>query len=215
MLRVLFSRLGEPYIGPPTAYSFNIPMRRASGSMTVDKGKGERIVVRDAVYHGGMCPRCEGMGSVTDIDLTQLYDDSRSLAEGALTIPGYTADGWSVRIFTESGFVPADRPIRDFTKAQLQDFLYKDPTKVKINGINLTYEGLVPKIQKSFLSKDPDALQPHIRAFVERAVTFTPCPECCGTRLNAPARSSKIRGINIAEACAMQINDLAEWLRRL
>ncbi|HEU4543868.1 MAG TPA: excinuclease ABC subunit UvrA [Jiangellaceae bacterium] len=215
MLRVLFSRLGEPYIGPPIAYSFNVPMRKASGSMTADKGKGERLVVRDAVYHGGMCARCEGMGSVTDIDLTQLYDDNKSLAGGALTIPGYTADGWNVRIFTESGFVPADRPIRDFTKTQLQDFLYKDATKVKINGINLTYEGLVPKIQKSFLSKDVEAMQPHIRAFVERAVTFTACPECGGTRLNEPARSSKIKGINIADACAMQIDDLAEWLRHL
>jgi excinuclease UvrABC ATPase subunit len=215
MLRILFSRLGQPHIGPPTAYSFNVPMRKASGSMTVDKGKGERIVVRDLVYYGGMCPRCEGMGSVTDIDLSQLYDDSKSLAEGAITIPGYKADGWSVRIFTESGFLDPNKPICKYTKKELHDFLHREPAKVKVNGINLTYEGLIPQIQKSFLSKDVDALQPHIRAFVERAVTFTACPECGGTRLNEAARSSKIKGINIADACAMQINDLAEWVRDL
>jgi excinuclease UvrABC ATPase subunit len=215
MLRILFSRLGQPHIGPPTAYSFNIPMRKASGSMTVDKGKGERITVRDVVYYGGMCPRCEGMGSVNDIDLTQLYDESKSLNEGAFTIPGYKADGWSVRIFTESGFLDPNKPIRKYTKKELHDFLYKEPTKVKVNGINLTYEGLIPQIQKSFLSKDVDALQPHIRAFVERAVTFTACPECGGTRLNEPARSSRIKGVNIADTCAMQINDLAEWVREL
>ena len=215
LLRVLFSRLGDPYIGPPTAFSFNVPMRKASGAMTVDKGKGERIVVRDAVYYGGMCPRCEGMGSVTDIDLTQLYDDSKSLNEGALTIPGYSMDGWYGRIFGGSGFFDPDKPIREFTKTELHDLLYKEPTKIKVDGINLTYEGLVPKIQKSMLSKDVGALQPHVRAFVERAVTFTACPECGGTRLNEPARSSKIKGINIAAACAMQIDDLAEWLRGL
>jgi excinuclease UvrABC ATPase subunit len=215
MLRVLFSRLGDPYIGPPTAYSFNVPMRRASGAMTVDKGKGERIVVRDAVYHGGMCPRCEGMGSVNDIDLKQLYDETKSLAEGAITVPGYTADGWSTRMFSESGFFDPEKPIRDYSSKELDDFLYKEATKVKINGINLTYEGLVLRVQKSMLSKDVDALQSHIRAFVDRAVTFTACPECGGTRLNEPARSSKIKGINIAAACAMQIDDLAEWLRGL
>jgi len=215
ILRLLFSRLGEPHIGPPVAYSFNIPSRKASGSMTVDKGKGERIVVRDLVYHGGMCPRCEGMGSVSDIDMTQLYDESKSLAEGAITVPGYKAGGWSVRLFTESGFLDPDKPIRKFTKKELHNFLYKEPTKVKVNNLNLTYEGLVPQIQKSFLSKDVDALQPHIRAFVERAVTFTGCPECGGTRLNEAARSSKVKGINIAEVCAMQINDLAEWVRGL
>jgi excinuclease UvrABC ATPase subunit len=209
LLRILFSRLAEPHIGPPTAYSFNVPTRKASGSMTVDKGKGERIVERDVVYHGGMCPRCEGMGSVNDIDLTQLYDDSKSLNEGALTIPGYTVDGWMVRIFTESGFLDPDKPIRDYAKKELHDFLHREPTKVKVNGINLTYKGLIPRIQKSFLSKDIDALQPHVRAFVERAVTFTACPECGGTRLNEAARSSKIKGINIAEASAMQISDLA------
>jgi excinuclease UvrABC ATPase subunit len=183
--------------------------------MTVDKGKGERIVVRDVVYHGGMCPRCEGMGSVNDIDLAQLYDESKSLAEGAITVPGYKAGGWSVRLFSESGFLDPNKPISKYTKKELHDFLDKEPVKVKVTGINLTYEGLIPQIQKSFLSKDVDALQPHIRAFVERAVTFTACPECGGTRLNEGARSSKIKGINIADACAMQISDLAGWVRGL
>ena len=215
MLRILFSRLGQPYIGPPTAFSFNVPTRRASGSMTVDRGRGERIVVRDLVYHGGMCPRCEGMGAVNDIDLTQLYDDSKSLAEGAITIPGYTADGWMVRAFTESGFLDPDKPIRRYTKKELDDFLYKEPVKVKVGGINLTYEGLIPKIQKSFFSKDRESLQPHIRAFVDRAATFTPCPDCGGTRLSESARSSRIEGITIADACAMQVSDLATWVRGL
>jgi excinuclease UvrABC ATPase subunit len=215
ILRILFSRLGQPHIGPPIAFSFNVPTRKASGSMTVDKGKGEKIVVRGAIYHGGMCPRCEGMGSVSDIDLTQLYDETKSLAEGAIVVPGYKAGGWSVRLFTESGFLDPDKPIVKYTKKELNDFLYKEPVKVKVTGINLTYEGLVPQIQKSFLSKDVDALQPHIRAFVERAVTFTDCPECGGTRLNEAARASKIKGINIADVCAMQISDLAEWVRGL
>ena len=214
MLRVLFSRLGKPHIGPATAFSFNVPTRKASGAMAVDKGKGERIVVRDIVYLGGMCPRCEGMGQVNDIDLSQLYDDSKSLNEGALTIPGYTADGWQVRIFEAAGLDP-DKPIKKYTKKELENFLHSEQRKVKFRNINLTYEGLVPRIQKSFLSKDVDAMQPHIRAFVERAVTFTRCPECGGTRLNEAARSSKIKKINIAEACAMQINDLAGWLRDL
>ncbi len=215
MLRILFSRLGEPHIGPPTAFSFNVPTRKASGAMTVDKGKGERIVVRNAIYHGGMCPRCEGMGSVSDIDLTQLYDESKSLAEGALTIPGYTPESWVGWIFTASGILDPDKPIRKYTKKELDDFLYREPFKVKIEGANQTYMGLVPRIQKAFLSKDPDSLQPHIRAFVDRAITFTTCPECGGTRLNEAARSSKIRGINIADACAMQVSDLAEWVRDL
>src|SRR6266511_3372339 len=215
ILRVLFSRLGSPHIGPPIAFSFNIPARKASGAMTLDKGKGERIVVRDVVYHGGMCPRCEGRGTVSDIDLTQVFDDTKSLAEGAITVPGYTADGWMVRTFTESGFLDPDKRIRDYTKKELHDFLYKKPTKIKAKGINVTYEGLIPKIQKSFLSKDVDALQPHVRAFVERAVTFTVCAECGGTRLSEEARSSKIKKINIADACAMQISDLAEWVRGL
>jgi len=214
MLRVLWSRLGKPHIGPPTAFSFNVPTRKASGAMTVDKGKGERIVVRDLVYLGGMCPRCEGMGSVTDIELSQLFDDSKSLNDGALTIPGYTADGWQVRIFAAAGLDP-DKPIKKYTKKERQDFLHGEPRKVKFQNINLTYEGLIPRIQKSFLSKDVDAMQPHIRAFIERAVTFTTCPECRGTRLNEAARSSAIKKINIADACAMQINDLAEWIRGL
>ena len=213
MLRVLFSRLGKPHIGSSNAFSFNVPSVRAVGSITVEKGAGKAEKVT-FTRTGGMCPRCEGMGSVTDIDLSQLYDDSKSLNEGALTIPGYTADGWQVRIFAAAGLDP-DKPIRKYTKKERHDFLYKEPTKVKVENINLTYEGLVPRIQKSFLSKDVDAMQPHIRAFVERAVTFTTCPECGGTRLNEAARSSKIKGINIADACAMQISDLAEWVRGL
>jgi len=214
MLRILFSRLGEPHIGPPPAYSFNVPTRKASGAMTVDKGKGERIVVRDAIYHGGMCPRCEGMGVASAIDLSQLVDESRSLAEGAITIPGYKADGWTVRMYAEAGLDP-NKPIREYTEEERHTLLYRDGGKVKVNGINLTYEGLVPKVQRSFLSKDVDALQPHIRAFVERAVTFTTCPDCGGTRLNEAARGSRIRGRNIAEVCAMQVSDLAEWVRGL
>jgi excinuclease UvrABC ATPase subunit len=214
MLRVLFSRLGKPRIGPATAYSFNVPTRRATGSMAVEKGKGERVVVRDEVFHGGMCPRCEGMGSVTDIDPTQLYDDSKSLRDGALLIPGYTAGGWYMRTFSGMG-LDIDKPVRKYTKKELHVLLYNEPAKVKVSNINLTYEGLIPRIKKSFLAKDVDAMQPHIRAFVERAVTFTTCPECKGTRLNEAARSSKIGGKNIADACAMQINDLAAWLRGL
>src|SRR5438874_9312309 len=191
MLRILFSRLGQPHIGPPTAFSFNVPTRTASGSMTVERGKGERIVVRNVVYHGGMCARCEGRGSVTDFDLSQLYDDSKSLNEGAITIPGYSMEGWYGRIFRGCGFFDPDKPIRKFTKKELHDLLHKEPTKIKAEGINLTYEGLIPRIQKSMLSKDVDSLQPHIRAFVARAVTFTVCPECEGTRLSAEARSSK------------------------
>src|SRR5213594_1048992 len=213
MLRILFSRLGKPHIGPPVAYSFNIPTRTASGIMTSDTG--EKTVVRKAVYHGGMCPRCEGMGSVTDFDLSALYDDSLSLNQGALTIPGYSMDGWYGRIFRGSGFFDPDKPIRKYTKKELHDLLHKEPTKIKVEGINLTYEGLIPTIQKSYLSKDVDALQPHIRAFVERAVTFTTCPECDGTRLSKEARSSKIKGKSIADACSMQISDLAGWIRGL
>jgi excinuclease UvrABC ATPase subunit len=216
MLRILFSRLGKPHIGPPNAFSFNVPSVRATGAITVERGAGKTKPEKVTFNRlGGMCPRCEGMGSVTDIDLSALYDDSRSLAEGAITIPGYTADGWSVRLFAESGFLDPAKPIREYTKRELHDFLYREPTKVKVSGINLTYEGLIPKIQKSFLSKDVDALQPHIRAFVERAVTFTTCPECDGTRLGKEARSSKIGGKSIADICAMQISDLAEWVRGL
>src|SRR6266403_4058576 len=213
MLRIVFSRLGQPHIGSPNAFSFNVPSVRASGAITIVRG-ASKTVRATFTRTGGMCPRCEGMGSVTDIDLTQLFDDSKSLAEGAITIPGYKVDGWwTVGIFTESGFLDPNKPIRRYTKKELHDFLYREPVKVKINGVNLTYEGLVPKVQKSFLSKDPDALQPHIRAFVDRAVTFTACPDCGGTRLSEAARSSRIRGINIADACAMQISDLAEWVR--
>jgi excinuclease ABC A subunit len=215
LLRVLFSRLGKPHVGSPNAFSFNVPSVRGAGKISIEKSGGKTTEVRSFEVNGGMCPRCEGMGSVNDIDLSQLYDDTKSLNDGALTIPGYTADGWHVRIFGESGFLDPDKPIRKYTKKELHDFLHHEPTKVKINNINLTYEGLVPKIQKSFLSKDVDAMQPHIRAFVERAVTFTACPECGGTRLNEAARTSKIKGINIADACSMQISDLAEWLRGL
>ena len=216
MLRILFSRLGEPHIGGPSAFAFNVPSVTARGTITVERGKdkGKRSV-ETFTLTGGMCPRCEGMGSVSDIDLTELYDDTKSLSDGALTVPGYTADGWYVRIFGESGFVDADKPIKDFTTKELDDFLYKEPTKVKVAGANMTYEGLVPKLQKSFLSKDPDSLQPHIREFVERAVTFSACPDCGGTRLNEGARSSKIAGKNIADLCAMQISDLAVWVREL
>ncbi|HEU0015516.1 MAG TPA: excinuclease ABC subunit UvrA [Longimicrobium sp.] len=215
LLRILFSRLGKPQIGPPIAFSFNVPMRKASGAMTVDKGKGERIVVRDAVYYGGMCPRCEGMGRVSDFDLAQLYDDAKSLNQGALTIPGYSMDGWYGRIFRGCGFFDPDKPIRQYGKKELHDLLYKEPTKIKVDGINLTYEGLIPRIQKSMLSKDVEALQPHVRAFVERVITFMTCPDCGGTRLNEAARSAKIRGKNIADVCALQISDLAAWARGL
>jgi excinuclease UvrABC ATPase subunit len=213
MLRVLFSRLGEPHVGSSNAFSFNVPSVRAAGSITVEKGEG-KTEKRVFTVNGGMCARCEGMGQVSDIDLTQLYDETKSLNEGAITVPGYTSEGWYVKMFAASGLDP-DKPIRKYTKKERQAFLYQEPTKVKVAGANLTHEGLVPRIQKSFLSKDVDALQPHVRAFVERAVTFTACPDCGGTRLNALARSSKIRGVNIADACAMQITDLAAWVRGL
>ncbi|GAA3586304.1 excinuclease ABC subunit UvrA [Klugiella xanthotipulae] len=215
MLRIVFSRLGEPHIGSPQAFSFNVASVSGAGAVTLERGGKTVKERRSFTITGGMCPRCEGMGTVNDIDLTQLYDDSKSLAEGALTIPGYTADGWGVRIFTGSGFLDADKPIRDYSEKELHDFLYREPIKVKVGDINMTYEGLVPKVQKSFLAKDREAMQPHIRAFVDRAVTFTTCPECGGTRLNEGARSSRIGGINIAEACAMQISDLAAWVRGL
>jgi excinuclease UvrABC ATPase subunit len=213
MLRVLWSRLGKPHVGSSNAFSFNVPSVRAVGSITVEKGAG-KTEKRVFSVNGGMCPRCEGMGSVNDIDLSQLYDDSKSLNKGAITVPGFTADGWYVRMFAASGLDP-DKPIRKYTKQERHAFLHQEPTKVKVAGANLTHEGLVLRIQKSFLSKDVDALQPHIRAFVERAVSFTTCPDCGGTRLNAAARSSKVKGKNIADACAMQINDLAEWVRSL
>jgi excinuclease UvrABC ATPase subunit len=215
MLRILFSRLGHPHIGSPNAFSFNVPSVRASGAITIERGAGSKTVRQTFTRTGGMCPRCEGRGSVTDFDLSQLYDDSKSLNEGALTIPGYSMDGWYGRIFSGCGFFDPDKPIRKYSKKELQDLLHKEPTKIKVDGINLTYEGLIPRVQKSFLSKDKEAMQPHIRAFVERAVTFTACPECGGTRLSEAARSSKIEGINIADTCAMQISDLAEWVRGL
>ena len=215
MLRILFSRLGQPHIGSAQAYSFNVASISGAGAVTFERGGSTTKQRKTFSVTGGMCPRCDGMGSVTDIDLTQLYDESKSLAGGAITIPGYTADGWMVRIFTESGFLDPGKPIGDYTQKELDDFLRKEPTKLKISGINMTYEGLIPRIQKSMLSKDVDAMQPHIRAFVERAVTFTTCPECGGTRLNESARSSRIAGVSIADACAMQISDLAEWARGL
>src|ERR687886_1561336 len=200
VLRILFSRLGQPHIGPPSAFAFNVPSVRASGGITVERG-ARRTVRATFTRTGGMCPRCDGRGTVTDFDLSQLYDDSKSLNESALTIPGYSMDGWYGRIFRGCGFFDPDKPIRKFTKKELSDLLYKEPTKIKVDGINLTYEGLIPRIQKSFLSKDVETLQPHVRAFVERAVTFSVCPECDGTRLTAAARSSRIDGINIADAC--------------
>jgi excinuclease UvrABC ATPase subunit len=213
MLRILFSRLGKPHIGPPNAFSFNVPSVKASGAITIERGAGKTQAKKATFTRlGGMCPRCEGMGSVTDFDLSALYDDTKSLSEGALTIPGFSMEGWYGRIFRGCGWFDPDKPIRKFTKKELHDLLYKEATKIKIAGINLTYLGLIPQIQKSFLSKDVDALQPHIRAFVERAVTFTRCPECDGTRLAKEARSSKIEGKNIADACAMQISDLAAWV---
>jgi excinuclease UvrABC ATPase subunit len=241
MLRILFSRLGQPRVGSPNAYSFNVPSIKATGVITIEKGPsktglrspkdgsalphygGEVMIEQGAgktekrtfTVTGGMCSRCEGMGSVSDIDLTQLYDPNKSLNEGPFTIPGYKPGGWEVRIYAESGFFDPNKPICDFTDQELQDFLHKEPVKIKFNGINLTYEGLIPRVQKSFLSKDVDAMQPHIRAFVERAVTFAACPECGGTRLNEAARSSKIKGNNIADVCAMQISELAEWVRGL
>ncbi|MEU6624280.1 excinuclease ABC subunit UvrA [Streptomyces litmocidini] len=214
MLRILFSRLGEPHIGPPSAYAFNVPSVRASGAITVERGdkKTEKATFERT---GGMCPGCEGRGTVSDIDRGRLYDDSKSLAEGALTVPGYTPGGWNYRLYSESGFVDADKPIREYTEKELRDFLHHEPVRMKIAGINMTYEGLIPRIQKSFLAKDKEGMQPHIRAFVERAVTFTTCPDCDGTRLSEGARASKIGRISIADACAMQISDLAAWVRDL
>jgi excinuclease UvrABC ATPase subunit len=215
MLRILFSRLGQPHIGSPQAFSFNVASISGSGAVTTERAGQKVKERREFSITGGMCPRCEGRGSVNDIDLTALYDDSKSLNEGALTIPGYSMEGWFGRIFRGCGYFDPDKPIAKFTKKELHDLLHKEPTKIKVEGINLTYTGLIPQIQKSYLAKDIDALQPHIRAFVERAATFTTCPECHGTRLSELARSSKIAGIGIADACAMQISDLAAWVRDL
>ncbi|WP_420881144.1 ATP-binding cassette domain-containing protein [Rhodococcus sp. (in: high G+C Gram-positive bacteria)] len=215
MLRILFSRMGKPHIGSQQAFSFNVASISGAGAVTVEKAGRTVKERRSFSITGGMCPRCEGMGKVSDFDLTALYDDSKSLEEGALTIPGYSMDGWYGRIFRGCGFFDPDKPIAKFTKQQLNDLLYKEPTKVKVDGVNVTYEGLIPKIQKSFLTKDREAMQPHIRAFVDRAITFQTCPDCGGTRLSEEARSSKIEGLSIADVCAMQISDLAEWVRGL
>ncbi|MFG2303596.1 ATP-binding cassette domain-containing protein [Actinacidiphila glaucinigra] len=214
MLRILFSRLGAPHIGPPSAYAFNVPSVRASGAITVERGasKAEKV---SFTRTGGMCPRCEGRGTVSDIDLSRLFDDSKSINEGAITVPGYKGGGWNSRLYAESGFFDPDKPISKFTQQELHDFLHREPTRMKIAGINMTYEGLIPRVQKSMLSKDKEAMQPHIREFVDRAVAFTSCPECEGTRLSEGARASKIAGTSIADACAMQISDLAEWVRGL
>jgi excinuclease UvrABC ATPase subunit len=214
MLRILFSRLGQPHVGPPSAYSFNTPSVRASGAITVERGARTKSEKATFTRLGGMCSRCEGMGSVNDIDLTALYDDSKSLSEGALTIPGYSMDGWYGRLFQGAG-LEMDKPIRDYSKKEMRTLLYEEPTKIKVEGVNLTYEGIIPRIQKSMLSKDVEAMQPHVRRFVERAVTFTTCPECDGTRLAPEARASKINGKSIADVCAMQITDLADWVREL
>jgi excinuclease ABC A subunit len=211
MLRIVFSRLGKPHIGSPKAYSFNTPSVTASGAITVERGS-KKTVKRTFSVTGGMCPRCEGMGSVTDLDMGQLFDESKSLSDGAITVPGYTGGGWNSRLYSASGFFDPDKPIRDFTKTELHDFLRREPTRMKIAGINMTYEGLIPRIQKSMLAKDREAMQPHIRAFVDRAVTFTTCPDCAGTRLSEGARSSKIKGTHIGDACAMQISELVEWV---
>ncbi|KQT91998.1 daunorubicin resistance protein DrrC [Marmoricola sp. Leaf446] len=215
MLRILFSRLGEPHIGPPTAFAFNVPTRVASGVMKTEKGQTEKkTVVREAVYQGGMCPRCEGMGAINDIDLTAIYDADKTLSEGALTVPGYSMDGWYGRIFAGAG-LPMDKPVGEFSRAELDKLLHAEPTKIKVEGINLTYEGVITKLQKTTLTKDVESMQPHVRRFVERAVTFTTCPVCEGTRLSREALSSRVAGRNIAELCAMQISDLATWLRAL
>ena len=212
MLRIVFSRVGKPYVGSPNAFSFNTATVSGAGAIKIDKGDGKTTTEKRVFSRaGGMCPRCEGMGSVSDFDLTQLYDANKSLNDGALTIPGFSTDGWYGRIFNGCGFFDADKPIQKFNKQEIYALLYKEPTKIKVDGINLTYEGLIPRIQKSFLSKDVSAMQPHIRAFVERAVVFATCSDCDGSRLNATARSSKVNGINIADACAMQISDLAAW----
>ncbi|HZC28071.1 MAG TPA: excinuclease ABC subunit UvrA, partial [Actinopolymorphaceae bacterium] len=215
MLRILFSRLGRPHIGSPKAFSFNVASISGKGAVAFERGGKTVRERREFSVTGGMCERCEGRGAVTDIDLSQLYDESKSLKEGAITAPGYTGGGWNSRLYIESGFYDPDKPIRDFTKKELDDFLRHEPVRMKIAGINMTYEGLIPRIQKSMLSKDKEGMQPHIRAFVDRAVTFTACPACGGTRLSELARSSKIKDTSIADACAMQISDLAEWVHGL
>ncbi len=215
LLRILFSRLGQPYVGPPNAFSFNVATVSGKGAVTLDTPGGKKTEARSFSISGGMCPECEGLGRVSDFDLTALFDAGKSLNEGAITVPNYSPDGWYVKIFSQSGFLDGDKPIGEYSKQELHDFLYREPTKVKVGGSNLTYEGLIPRIQKSFLSKDKDSMQPHIRAFVDRAVTFKDCPACQGTRLNGLARSSKISGKSIADVCAMQLDELAAWVREL
>ncbi|ACU72078.1 ABC transporter related [Catenulispora acidiphila DSM 44928] len=215
MLRILFSRLGTPHIGSAKAFSFNTASISGAGAVTMEKGGQTVREKRSFSVIGGMCPRCEGRGSVSDIDLAELYDESKSVNDGAITVPGYSGGGWNSRLYAESGFFDPDKPVKKFTKKELHDFLHREPTRMKIAGINMTYEGLIPRIQKSMLSKERESLQPHIRAFVDRAVTFTTCPDCDGTRLSEGARSSKIKGISIADACEMQISDLAAWVRGL
>jgi excinuclease UvrABC ATPase subunit len=215
MLRILFSRLGQPHIGSPKAFSFNVASISGAGAVEFERGGKTVKERRSFSITGGMCPRCEGRGTVSDIDLSQLYDETKSLNEGAITVPGYTGGGWNSRLYSASGFVDPDKPIRKYTKKELHDFLHHEPVRMKIAGINMTYQGLIPRIQRSMLDKDPDAMQPHIRAFVDRAVTFTACPECGGTRISEAARSSKIKGLNIADLCAMQVSDLAEWVDSL
>ena len=214
-LRTLYSKLAEPHVGGPGAYSFNVPSVTAAGAMTVQKGA--KTIAEKTTFSrvGGMCPRCEGMGKISDVDLAELYDEDKTLEEGPFTIPGYVPGGWYVKIFASSGFYPADKPIRTFTKRQMHDFLYKEPTKISIDGMNMTYEGLIPKIQKSMLNKDRDAMQPHVRTFVDRAVKFITCPDCEGTRLAEHARTAQIDGVSIAEATSWQITDLASWVERL
>jgi excinuclease UvrABC ATPase subunit len=213
MLRILFSRLGTPHIGPPSAFAFNVPTVKASGAITVERGAKTKREKATFTRTGGMCPRCEGMGTVNDFDLSALYDDTKSLNEGALTVPGYSMEGWYGRIYRGCGYFDPDKPIRRYTKKELHDLLHREPTKIKVDGINLTYAGIIPSIQKSYLSKDREAMQPHVRAFVDRVVTFETCPDCGGTRLAEPARSSKIGGVHLGEVCAMQISDLAQWVR--
>ena len=211
MLRSLFSRLGQPYIGGPTAFSFNIPTTKVGGVSVTEGGK--KNVVRNQIYLGGMCPECEGRGTVSTLDLTAIVDESKSLNDGAILVPGYTADGWMVAAFKD--IVPPDVPVGTLSEEQRQDLLYAEPHKRKVNNINLTVEGLIPKIRKSMFSKDPESLQPHIKAFVERAAVFGECPLCHGTRLNESARTSKIKGMDIGDVSQMQVSDLAAWVRTI
>ncbi|EEH64418.1 putative excinuclease ABC, A subunit [Gleimia coleocanis DSM 15436] len=199
----------------PNAFSFNVPNVKASGAIKVEKGKDTKTEKRTYEVNGGMCADCEGLGVVNDIDLTKVFNVELSLNDGAITVPGYTADGWAVRLYSASGFFPADQPIKTFTAEQLQTFLYGEPVKVKIESINMTYEGLIPKLQKSMFSKDIEGLQPHIRKFVETAVTFAPCPACEGTRLNPAARAVTVAGLNIAQAHVLEITDLLAWVQQL